>query len=53
MITRGFQGRRSQSESKRVPPGQHSTRDFPVLSRTVASILSRVRNPRSVDAHEY
>src|SRR5688572_22173039 len=32
MITRGFQGRRSQSESKRLPPGQHQTRDFPVLS---------------------
>ena len=32
MITRGFQGRRSQSESKRLPPGQHLTRDFPVLS---------------------
>jgi DMSO/TMAO reductase YedYZ molybdopterin-dependent catalytic subunit len=32
MITRGFQGRRSQVESKRLPPGQHLTRDFPVLS---------------------
>ena len=32
MITPGFQGRRSQSESKRLPPGQHMTRDFPVLS---------------------
>ena len=32
MITRGFQGRRSQSESKRLPPGQHRTSDFPVLS---------------------
>ena len=32
MITRGFQGRRSQSESKRLPPGQHLTKDFPVLS---------------------
>jgi hypothetical protein len=32
MITRGFQGRRSQSESKRLPPGQHLTGDFPVLS---------------------
>jgi hypothetical protein len=32
MITRGFQGRRSRSESKRLPPGQHLTRDFPVLS---------------------
>src|SRR5688572_25196813 len=31
-ITRGFQGRRSPSESKRLPPGQHLTRDFPVLS---------------------
>jgi hypothetical protein len=32
MITRGFQGRRAQSESKRLPPGQHVTSDFPVLS---------------------
>ena len=32
MITRGFQGRRSPSESKRLPPGQSLTRDFPVLS---------------------
>ncbi len=32
MITRGLEGRRFQSESKRLPPGQHLTRDFPVLS---------------------
>src|SRR5829696_834030 len=32
MITRGFHGRRSRSESKRLPPGQHETGDFPVLS---------------------
>jgi DMSO/TMAO reductase YedYZ molybdopterin-dependent catalytic subunit len=32
MITRGFHGRRSERESKRLPPGQHETRDFPVLS---------------------
>ena len=32
MITRGFQGRRSRTESKRLPPGQHLTSDFPVLS---------------------
>ena len=32
MVTRGFQGRRIQSEAKRLPPGQHLTRDFPVLS---------------------
>src|SRR5687767_12254690 len=32
MITRGFQGRRIPSESKRLPPGQHATGDFPVLS---------------------
>ena len=32
MITRGFQGRRLQSDSKRLPPGQHPTADFPVLS---------------------
>ena len=32
MITRGFHGRRSKSEPKRLPPGQHLTADFPVLS---------------------
>lgn len=32
MATRGFQGRRSKSEPKRLPPGQHLTRDFPILS---------------------
>ena len=32
MLTRGFQGKGSRSESKRLPPGQHLTRDFPVLS---------------------
>ena len=32
MFTRGFQGRRSETESKRLPPGQHVTSDFPVLS---------------------
>lgn len=32
MITRGFQGRRSRVEPKRLPPGQHLTSDFPVLS---------------------
>src|SRR5688572_21310158 len=32
MITRGFQGKRTQSGSKRLPPGQFSTGDFPVLS---------------------
>ena len=32
MVTRGFQGRRTQAESKRLPPGQHLTREFPVLS---------------------
>ena len=32
MFTRGFQGKRSHSESKRLPPGQHLTSDFPVLS---------------------
>ena len=32
-ITRGFQGRRRDSdESERVPPGQYLTDDFPVLS---------------------
>jgi len=32
MTTRGFEGRRSGSESKRLPPGQHLTHEFPVLS---------------------
>ena len=32
MITRGFQGSRSRPESKPLPPGQHLTGDFPVLS---------------------
>ena len=32
MVTRGFRGRQSQSESKRLPPGQHLTSGFPVLS---------------------
>ena len=31
-ITRGFQSRRPPAESKRLPPGQHLTSDFPVLS---------------------
>jgi DMSO/TMAO reductase YedYZ molybdopterin-dependent catalytic subunit len=32
MSTRGFHGRGARSESKRVPPGQHLTYEFPVLS---------------------
>ena len=32
MVTRGFKGTRSSSESKRLPPGQHLTSDFPILS---------------------
>jgi DMSO/TMAO reductase YedYZ molybdopterin-dependent catalytic subunit len=32
IITRGFHGRPSQSPSKRLPPGQHLTKNFPVLS---------------------
>jgi DMSO/TMAO reductase YedYZ molybdopterin-dependent catalytic subunit len=31
VITRGFSGRRSETKTK-VPPGQHVTTDFPVLS---------------------
>jgi len=32
-IARGFRGRRSESaEGHRLPPGQHETEDFPVLS---------------------
>ena len=33
MVTRGFFGRRSSSDTaKRIPPGQHEEIDFPVLS---------------------
>jgi DMSO/TMAO reductase YedYZ molybdopterin-dependent catalytic subunit len=32
MATRGFQGRRSKSQPKRLPPGQHLTSDFPILA---------------------
>jgi DMSO/TMAO reductase YedYZ molybdopterin-dependent catalytic subunit len=33
MTTRGFTGRpRSHDEAKRIPPGQHLTTDFPVLT---------------------
>jgi DMSO/TMAO reductase YedYZ molybdopterin-dependent catalytic subunit len=31
-ISRGFRGRRFQGDATRVPPGQHVTADFPVLS---------------------
>ena len=31
-IARGFVGRRTASQHGRLPPGQHETRDFPVLS---------------------
>ncbi|HEU4452652.1 MAG TPA: sulfite oxidase-like oxidoreductase [Longimicrobium sp.] len=31
-IARGFHGRRPQADAGRIPPGQHETRDFPVLS---------------------
>jgi DMSO/TMAO reductase YedYZ molybdopterin-dependent catalytic subunit len=32
MFTRGFRGRQSQPEGDRLPPGQHLTSGFPVLS---------------------
>ena len=32
IISRGFRGRRSEGPPDRVPPGQHLTDDFPVLS---------------------
>ena len=32
MTTRGFQGRGFHTEHKRLPPGQHLTSHFPVLS---------------------
>ena len=32
MSTRGFQGRGARSGSRRIPPGQHLTYEFPVLS---------------------
>lgn len=31
-IARGFQGRKAQGPSSRLPPGQYQTHDFPVLS---------------------
>jgi DMSO/TMAO reductase YedYZ molybdopterin-dependent catalytic subunit len=31
-IARGFEGRRAAAQPGRLPPGQHATRDFPVLS---------------------
>jgi DMSO/TMAO reductase YedYZ molybdopterin-dependent catalytic subunit len=31
-VTRGFHGRRNQTATDRVPPGQYVTNDFPVLS---------------------
>ncbi|MER7245549.1 sulfite oxidase-like oxidoreductase [Kribbella sp. NPDC000426] len=31
-VTRGFLGRRSGGDASRLPPGQHLTADFPVLS---------------------
>jgi len=31
-ISRGFRGRRSETRTERIPPGQHLTSDFPVLS---------------------
>src|SRR5271155_2252652 len=31
-ISRGFKGRRTDSDPGRVPPGQHVVPDFPVLS---------------------
>jgi DMSO/TMAO reductase YedYZ molybdopterin-dependent catalytic subunit len=32
LISRGFQGRRTDVDQSRVPPGQHVVSDFPVLS---------------------
>ena len=32
LVSRGFRGRRDNSPSDRVPPGQYVTEDFPVLS---------------------
>jgi DMSO/TMAO reductase YedYZ molybdopterin-dependent catalytic subunit len=32
LVSRGFRGRRSDSDPSRLPPGQYETRDFPVLS---------------------
>jgi hypothetical protein len=31
-ISRGFRGRRPDAHTERIPPGQHLTSDFPVLS---------------------
>jgi DMSO/TMAO reductase YedYZ molybdopterin-dependent catalytic subunit len=32
LISRGFHGRRGDTDPARLPPGQYETRDFPVLS---------------------
>jgi len=32
LISRGFRGRRPEAHTERIPPGQHLTSDFPVLS---------------------
>ena len=32
VVSRGFQGRRSDGPDERIPPGQYLTDDFPVLS---------------------
>jgi len=32
IISRGFEGRRAEVDPTRVPPGQYTVNDFPVLS---------------------
>lgn len=40
IISRGFKGRRQDSASSRVPPGQYLTDDFPVLSAGPTPLIS-------------
>ncbi|MFL6181272.1 MAG: molybdopterin-dependent oxidoreductase, partial [Actinomycetes bacterium] len=40
LVTRGFQGRRSDDDA-RIPPGQYLTTDFPVLSAGPTPQISR------------
>jgi DMSO/TMAO reductase YedYZ molybdopterin-dependent catalytic subunit len=56
IISRGLHGRRGDAPDDRVPPGQHVTKDFPVLSagptphtpleRWAFSIVGEVDEPR-------
>ena len=40
VVNRGFEGR-SGSDDRRLPPGQHLTDDFPVLSASVTPLIPK------------